>query len=118
MLSHPELNNFSCFDTDIAVNYYLGIDIGTSGCRSCIIDADAAIKVEIRTPLPAPDRSGNAVEQDPETWWTALTANLDQLATEFPLDTIAAIALDGTSATLLCCDASGTPLSPSLRSNL
>jgi hypothetical protein len=99
------------------VNDYLGIDIGTSGCRSCIIDADAAIKVQIRTPLPAPDRSGNAVEQDPETWWTALTANLDQLATEFPLDTIAAIALDGTSATLLCCDASGTPLSPALMYN-
>jgi hypothetical protein len=113
----PELNNFQCFDADIAVNDYLGIDIGTSGCRSCIIDANAAIKVEIRTPLPAPDRSGNAVEQDPETWWTALTANLDQLATEFPLHTIAAIALDGTSATLLCCDASGTPLSPALMYN-
>jgi len=99
------------------VKHYLGIDIGTSGCRSCVIDADAAIKVEIRTPLPAPDRSGNTVEQDPETWWTALTANLDQLATEFPLHTIATIALDGTSATLLCSDASGTPLLPALMYN-
>jgi sugar (pentulose or hexulose) kinase len=99
------------------VKHYLGIDIGTSGCRSCVIDANAAIKVEVRTPLPAPDRSDNAVEQDPETWWTALTANLDQLVIEFPLHTIAAIALDGTSATLLCCDASGTPLSPALMYN-
>ena len=99
------------------MKHYLGIDIGTSGCRSCVIDADATIKVEIRTPLPAPDRSGNAVEQDPEAWWKALTVNLDQLATEFPLDTIAAIALDGTSATLLCSDASGTPLLPALMYN-
>jgi len=99
------------------VKHYLGIDIGTSGCRSCVIDANAVIKVEIRTTLPAPNRSGSAVEQDPEIWWSALTANLDQLAIEFPLKSIAALALDGTSATLLCCDADGTPLSPALMYN-
>jgi len=99
------------------VKHYLGIDIGTSGCRSCVIDANAAIKVQIRTTLPAPDRSGSAVEQDPEIWWSALTANLDQLANEFPLTSIEAIALDGTSATLLCSDANGTPLSPALMYN-
>ena len=103
--------------TDTTVKHYLGIDTGTSGCRSCVIDANAAIKVEIRTTLPAPSRSGNEVEQDPECWWSALTANLDQLATEFPLESVEAIALDGTSATLLCCDASGTPLSPALMYN-
>jgi sugar (pentulose or hexulose) kinase len=73
--------------------------------------------VQIRTTLPAPDRSGSAVEQDPEIWWSALTANLDQLANEFPLTSIEAIALDGTSATLLCSDANGTPLSPALMYN-
>ena len=99
------------------MNHYLGIDIGTSGCRSCVIDSHAAIKVQIRTTLPAPSRSGNEVEQDPEIWWSTLAANLDQLAVEFPLESIAAIALDGTSATLLCCDASGTPLSPALMYN-
>ena len=99
------------------MKYVLGIDIGTSGCRSCIIDTRAAIQVTIRTALPAPNRTGNAVEQDPETWWTALAANLDQLAAEFPLDKIETIALDGTSATLLCCDARGTPLSPALMYN-
>ena len=99
------------------MKHYLGIDIGTSGCRSCIIDADAAIKVEIRTTLPAPIRSGGEVEQDPEIWWSTLTANLDQLANEFPLASIEALALDGTSATLLCSDASGTPLSAALMYN-
>lgn len=99
------------------MKHYLGIDIGTSGCRSCVIDANAAIKVEIRTALPAPQRSGNMVEQAPEIWWAALTANLDQLANEFPLKSVEALALDGTSATLLCCDADGTPLSPALMYN-
>jgi len=58
-----------------------------------------------------------AVEQDPEVWWQALATNLDQLSAEFPLAQIAAIALDGTSSTLLCSDASGTPLSPALMYN-
>ena len=99
------------------MKHYLGIDIGTSGCRSCVIDTHATIKVEIRTPLPAPVRTGTAVEQDPETWWTALTTNLDLLAVEFPLASVTAIALDGTSATLLCCDGGGSPLYPALMYN-
>ena len=99
------------------MKHFLGIDFGTSGCRSCVIDANASIKVQIRTPLPAPSRRNQAVEQDPEIWWAALAANLDQLSTEFPLDSIAAIALDGTSATLLCCDTRGTPLAPALMYN-
>ena len=50
------------------VKHFLGIDFGTSGCRSCVIDANASIKVQIRTPLPAPSRRNQAVEQDPEIW--------------------------------------------------
>ena len=32
----------------------LGIDIGTSACRGCVIDAEARILAETRVPLPAP----------------------------------------------------------------
>ncbi len=96
---------------------YLGIDVGTSGCRSCLIDATATIRAEARTPLPAPARNGAAIEQDPEVWWTALTANLNQLHARHALAAVAAIALDGTSGTLLCCNAAGTPLGPALMYN-
>jgi len=67
--------------------------------------------------LPAPDRNGAAVEQDPEIWWAALTENLDQLHRQHSLATVAAITLDGTSSTLLCCDAAGGPLGPALMYN-
>ena len=99
------------------MEYFLGIDIGTSGCRSCVIDEQGAVKVEVRSSLPAPLRSGTEIEQDPEQWWNTLTANLDQLANEFPLKSIEALALDATSATLLCCTADGTPLAPALMYN-
>jgi len=98
---------------------FLGIDIGTSGCRSCLIDAAAEIQAGIQVPLPPPSRQGAAVEQDPELWWSALTENLDRLAgrAPAPLDSVRAITVAGTSATLLCCDASGRPLAPALMYN-
>jgi len=99
------------------VSLSLGIDIGTSGCRSCVIDAAAIIQTEVSTTLPQPTRLGPAVEQDPQLWWTALAENLDQLRAQVPMAAITAIALDGTSATLLCCDAAGNPVTPGLMYN-
>ena len=99
------------------MSLFLGIDVGTSGCRSCVIDAAGAIRAGVRTALPALVRNGSAVEQDPALWWSALAENLDTLATQLPMGTIEAICLDGTSSTLLCCDAAGIPLAPALMYN-
>jgi len=95
----------------------LGIDFGTSACRGCVIDAEARIRAETRVPLPPPERQGPAVEQDPECWWQALAETLDQLTDRVPMASINAITIDGTSATLLCCDATGKPLTPALMYN-
>ncbi|MCK5480275.1 MAG: FGGY-family carbohydrate kinase [Gammaproteobacteria bacterium] len=95
----------------------LGIDIGTSACRGCVIDAEARILAETRVSLPAPERKGPAIEQDPECWWQALTETLDELTGRVPMASIEAISIDGTSATLLCCDATGIPVSPALMYN-
>jgi sugar (pentulose or hexulose) kinase len=95
---------------------YLGIDFGTSGVRCCVIDAHGELLDTVRQPLPAPQRQGRAVEQDPETWWTTLGGCLDKLGAGL-MSRIRAICIDGTSSTLLICDASGQPLSPALMYN-
>jgi sugar (pentulose or hexulose) kinase len=99
------------------MNRYLGIDIGTSGCRACLIDAQGAIRAEAAVDLPAPLAHNGGREQDAELWWQALEQLLDQLAARTPLSGIAALGLDGTSGTLLCCEADGTPLTPALMYN-
>jgi len=96
---------------------YLGIDFGTSGCRGCVIDAGGQILAESRVSLPPPQRSGAAVEQEPDTWWTALQAVLAKLGTRVTLADIRALCVDGTSSTLLLCDAQGAPLGPALMYN-
>jgi sugar (pentulose or hexulose) kinase len=104
----------NCAATDAL---FLGIDVGTSGVRSCLLDAAATLQAEASMPLPAATRNGAAVEQNPEIWWTALTGVLDRLQMQHSLSGVAAIALDATSSTLLCCDAEGQPLGPALMYN-
>ncbi|MGB5261498.1 MAG: FGGY-family carbohydrate kinase [Gammaproteobacteria bacterium] len=96
---------------------YLGIDFGTSGCRSVIIDAAARQLAAVHTALPAPLRCGAQVEQDAGLWWAALVDNLDALKTRADLARVAALCIDATSSTLLLCDASGAPLHHALMYN-
>lgn len=96
---------------------YLGIDVGTSGVRACLIDAAGRLLAGVTTALPAPHRDGPRSEQDPELWWQALARVLDELAGRQDLGGVAALALDGTSSTLLACADDGTPHGPALLYN-
>jgi len=96
---------------------YLGIDLGTSGCRIIAIDNNSTIHGQSSRALPAPLRNGDAVEQDPQLWWTATQEALHDLLNSLPDDgaqQVRAIAVDGTSATLLLTDDAGHPLCPAL----
>lgn len=91
----------------------LGIDVGTSGVRAACIDGDAQTVAMGTCAMAAigPDH------RDPEIWWQALETALDSLARSIDLKTVAAIAVDGTSGTLLGIDAGGAPLAPALMYN-
>ena len=92
---------------------YIGIDFGTSGCRACAIDTNAVLQAGVAVPLPEPV----AQRQDPAIWWSALDDCLERLLAQVSRERVAAIAVDGTSATLLLCDAGGSPLGPALMYN-
>ncbi|NOX76641.1 MAG: FGGY-family carbohydrate kinase [Gammaproteobacteria bacterium] len=95
---------------------FIGIDLGTSGCRAVAINTQGAVKAEATAPLPTPTRDGPRVQQRPDLWWQATCQCLDQLAVDIGIetDTISAIAVDGTSATLLLTNETGNPLGPAL----
>ena len=95
---------------------YLGVDVGTSGVRAMAIDLQGKVHAQARTSLPAPiaDESGRQ-EQDPELWWLALIEALRQLTAALPRGfEPCALALDGTSGTLLLTDEAGRPLHAAL----
>lgn len=93
---------------------YIGIDFGTSGCRAIAIDSAARVQAQAMVDLPSTPRDGLAHTQDPQLWWQALEQVLDTLLQRLDRTRVAALAVDGTSATLLLTDAAGAPLGPAL----
>jgi sugar (pentulose or hexulose) kinase len=93
------------------MNYSLGIDFGTSGARAIAIDPSGTVQTEISIAFSNADDTRN-----PTVWQTVLWELFAQIpATVKAL--IQAIAIDGTSSTVLLCDAGGKPLLPPLMYN-
>jgi len=94
-------------------NAYIGIDLGTSGCRAIAIDQQQNI---IASHQEALDSSSNT-EQDPNTHWQVVEHVLSKLIPHCHQYTISAIAVDATSGSVLVTDNQGQPLTPILMYN-
>lgn len=86
----------------------LGIDVGTSGVRASVLSADgtAVGRAGLRYQALGVD------PRDPAAWWAAVQATLLDLGTRTDLDGIRAVAVDGTSGTMLAVDEAGEPVGP------
>ena len=89
--------------TDIA----LGIDIGTSGVRIAATDAGNDVVALATAPIMAPQQAMLRILQDPAIWWAAVQQALKGL--DLKGHAVRAIAVDGTSGTILPVAADGTP---------
>ncbi len=92
------------------MNLYLGIDFGTSGARAVVIDAAGNIQAEAQHPFEeASGRGMEALAPTATRWQKALFTLIEQIPQELRWE-IRAIAIDGTSSTVLLCDATGKPI--------
>ena len=88
----------------------LGIDIGSSGVRLAAIDPDRQIVAFADAAMPAAQRDGDRITQDPAVWARALDDAMARLGATVDLARIGALAVDGTSGTLVAVDAAGRPV--------
>ena len=51
---------------------YIGIDMGTSGCRACAIDENREILATSAQPMAPALTDGDVIEQDARIWWRAV----------------------------------------------
>lgn len=92
----------------------LGIDLGTSGVRSAVIDGEGHVLAMARGSYGSPEG-----RRDPEGWWRAVTDCLDaqmaalRVAGGDPAQ-IAGLAVDGTSGSLVLTDAALDPVTRAL----
>lgn len=84
----------------------IGIDIGTSGARAVAMDADFRIAASGSSKLA--DLSAD--HRDPVVWWKAVRTALAQVLEAIDRTQVRAIAIDGTSGTMLPVSEDGTPL--------
>lgn len=84
----------------------LGIDLGTSGIRAIAIDGGDTIHGQ-GTARIAPEH-----RRDPAAIWQGVVAALDALRAHVYMPAIRAIAIDGTSGTLIVTDDQATPIGP------
>ncbi|MBT8126964.1 MAG: FGGY-family carbohydrate kinase [Gammaproteobacteria bacterium] len=88
---------------------FLGIDLGTSGVRGSAIDLQGNELASMSIPLPQIQLAAD--------WQHAACNVIGQLCDQVETDAIQAIAIDGTSSSVMLCDGGGEPCSPVLMYN-
>ncbi len=97
---------------------FIGVDLGTSGCRAVAIDRSDRELASARTTIPPPEMPGpGQVQQDPQLWWTAVTGVLRDLSAKLSHYRPKRISVDATSATLLLMTEDGIPVTNALMYN-
>ena len=99
----------------------IGIDAGTGGVRALAVDASGEVAAAAKQSFPPP-RGGlprGWHEQDPESWWRAAQTCLAEVAGRLGrrAEAVAALAVDGTSGTLVCLNGAGEAVRSALMYN-
>ena len=92
------------------MNLYLGIDFGTSGARAVVIDSNFRVKAQTKYIWETEEN------KLPHVWQKALFNLISNIPQEIRRK-IRAIAIDGTSATVLLCNSDGKPVTETLLYN-
>ncbi|MCG6903258.1 MAG: FGGY-family carbohydrate kinase [Rhodobacter sp.] len=92
---------------------FLGLDIGTSGARAIVIDAAGAVRAEGKSAMA--DHGAN--HRSPAIWWAAASAAVKRALAGVDAGAVRALAVDGTSGTVLAVDGTGAPPGDALMYN-
>ncbi|TWT52494.1 Xylulose kinase [Rubripirellula amarantea] len=79
------------------MSYYLGIDIGTSGTKTLLIDVSGKVIAEANAEYPLEQPKPGWTQQDPEHWWKATVSTVREVmkASKVKPEAVKAIGLSG-----------------------
>lgn len=94
----------------------IGVDIGTTGAKSLLINERGKILASDLQEYPLSLPQAGWAEQDPEQWWQATIRSLHNLVTKSGTDPkkISGLALSGQMHGLVCLDEHGAVLRPAI----
>ncbi|MEA2189276.1 MAG: D-ribulokinase [Solirubrobacteraceae bacterium] len=92
---------------------FVGLDLGTQSVRALAVSATGELLGRGSHPLTS-RRHGVRHEQDPEAWWTALTAATREALSDIPPGRVRGVATCGTSGTIVLVASDGQAVGPAL----
>ncbi len=98
------------------MSYYLGIDVGTSGTKTLLIDASGKVVAESDAGYPMAQPRPGWTEQDPEDWWMATVKTVRAVMRQSNVDKadVKAIGLSGQMHGSVFLDAKDEVIRPAL----
>lgn len=98
------------------MSYYLGIDIGTSGTKTLLIDESGKVLAEADATYPMEQPKPGWTQQDPEQWWKATVKTVRAVLRKSKVNKtdVKAIGLSGQMHGSVFLDKSGTVIRPAL----
>lgn len=97
-------------------DFYIGVDIGTTGCRVSIYNGEGKLASSSSAEYPLYIPQAGWAEQDPEGIYSAFIANLTNALRDFghPVEKIKSLAFSSVLHSILPVASDGTPLHPLL----
>ena len=94
--------------------WLLGVDIGTSSCKTAVFDPDGQVVAQGGSEYPVSYPHKGWAEQDPRDWWDGVCRAIRDMICENAIDPsqIAGIGVDGQSWSAIALDSRGEVLCP------
>ncbi|OGO04362.1 MAG: xylulokinase [Chloroflexi bacterium RBG_13_56_8] len=101
------------------MTYLIGIDVGTTGAKTILIDAEGHVLQSVAVTYPMYTPWPQWAEQDPEDWWQAAVRSIRQVLKESNIrgNEIAGVGLTGQMHGMVMLDARGKVLRPCIMWN-
>lgn len=101
------------------MDYLIGLDVGTTGVKALLVNAEGGVKASATTEYPMFTPQPLWAEQNPADWWAASVTSIQRVLKngEVPAEDVAGIGLTGQMHGLVLLDAHGEVLRPCIMWN-
>lgn len=101
------------------MDYLMGIDVGTTGAKALLIDADGAVEASTTTEYPMTTPRPLWAEQEPADWWAAAVTSIQRVLKKGDVspERVIGVGLTGQMHGLVLLDAQGDVLRPCIMWN-
>ena len=96
------------------MNYYIGADLGTSGLKLLLVDAEGKILNSVTKNYDVYYPNPGWSEQNPEDWWTAFVSGVGELLSGFDAKSVKGLSVAGQMHGLVILDENDQVIRPAI----